>query len=95
MGVTQLNEFAVAKAVDQAGLLKAKIAGLEAELNEILTALKLEGDGEYVGKKFKVVVSTYEKAGLDSKVVKGLLTPAQLVEATKVSVVTTAAVKAQ
>lgn len=76
---------AITKNVDKLGALNAKIAALQAEAELIKTGLRAIGAGEYYGKTFKAVVTERESSRLDTKKVKALLSPAQIVECMAVS----------
>lgn len=93
--IVTLSKGKQIRLVDELGALKAQIAALEDAYAQKISVFKDFGDGEYVGNVYKVVVNTAERAALDAKIVKGLLTPAQIVEATKVNVVTSAIVRAR
>ena len=62
-------------------------------LAEILDQFKLIGDGDYLGRDgHKVQVRTAERQSLDTATVKGFLTPAQIIAASKTTTVITAKV---
>lgn len=73
------------KMVDMAGQLDEDIKRLQEQLGEIKEALKLLGPGTYRGKLFKTTVSVESSTRLDSAIVKGMLTPAQVAIASKTS----------
>lgn len=81
--------------VDKLGELKAEIADLckqERNIKEQLIETRLPNiDGDL----FRATISTHERASLDSELVKMFLTPAQLLQCTKISEVTTVRVNAR
>ena len=91
--VTSLNTLRQRNLIDRAVALKTLIDGAKDELDAILDQFKSEGDGDFAGRDgHKIQVRTAERSSLDSKVVKGFLTPAQILAATKTSVVISAKV---
>lgn len=91
--VTSLSTLRQRNLIDRAVELKALIDGAKDELTEILDQFKFYGDNDYIGRDgHKIQVRTAERQSLDTAVVKGFLTPAQIAAATKSSVVTTAKV---
>lgn len=91
--VTSLSTLRQRNLIDRAVELKTMIEGAKDELSEILDQFKLLGDDDYLGRDgHKIQVRTSERQSLDTAVVKGFLTPAQIAEATKVATVTTAKV---
>lgn len=91
--VTTLSTLKQRNLIDRAVELKAIIDGAKDELDDILEVFKLIGDGDFTGRDgHKIQVRTSDRCTLDSRVVKGFLTPAQIVEATKTSQVTSAKV---
>ena len=91
--ITSLSTLRQRNLIDRAVALKAIIDGAKDELDEITDLFKDLGDGDYEGREgHKIQVRTSERQSLDSATVKGFLTPAQLIAATKSVVVTTAKV---
>ena len=91
--VTSLSTLRQRNLIDRAVELKALIDGAKDELSEILDTFKLLGDGDYAGREgHKVQIRTAERQSLDSATVKGFLTPAQLLAATRTATVTSAKV---
>lgn len=91
--ITTLSTLKQRNLIDRAVELKALIDGAKDELDEILSQFKTIGDGDYAGRDgHKIQVRTSERSTLDSKIVKGFLTPAQIIEATNTNLVTTAKV---
>lgn len=70
------------KYVDQLGALNAQISHLNKQADVLKAALKGSGYDEIVGKAYRAVVSTKTTARLDSKLVKGCLTPRQIDDCT-------------
>lgn len=81
--------------VDKLGELKAQIATLcseEKAIKEQLIDTRLPSiDGDL----FRASISSHERASLDSEMVKMFLTPAQLLQCTKICEVTTVRVNAR
>jgi hypothetical protein len=91
--VTTLSTLRQRNLIDRAVALKAIIDGAKDELDEILDTFKALGDNEYQGRDgHKVLVYSAERITLDSKTVKGFLTPAQVLAASKTSFCVTAKV---
>lgn len=91
--VTTLSTLRQRNLIDRAVALKAIIDGAKSELDEILDEFKFYGPGDFAGRDgHKIQVRTSERQSLDTAVVKGFLTPAQLIAATKSCIVTTAKV---
>lgn len=93
--VVALSAAKQTRLVDELGALRVQMAALEDAYNQKISVFKDFGDGEYVGKAYKVVVNTAVRSSLDTKVVKGFLTPAEIAQATVNKAVTTALVKAR
>lgn len=93
--VVTLSAAKQARIVDELGALKAQIASLEDAYAQKIALFKNFGDGEYAGKAYKVVVNTSVRSSLDTKIVKGFLTPAEIAQATVNKSVTVALVKAR
>lgn len=83
------------KLIDRLADLEARVAPLTAEISEIKAALKEAGAGIYPGFRFDAVVSVADTTTLDSKLVKSLLTPAQLLACSRTSPRTTIKTKAR
>jgi len=91
--ITSLSTLRQRNLIDRAVALKAMIEGAKDELDGIVATFKDLGDGDYAGREgHKIQVRTSERQSLDSATVKGMLTPAQLIAATKSVIVTTAKV---
>jgi hypothetical protein len=82
--ITTISTLRQRNLIERAAELKAIIDGAKDEFDSILDEFKAQGDGDYVGRDGRSVqVRTSVAATLDSKIVKGMLTPAQIIEATK------------
>lgn len=91
--VTSLSTQRQRNLIDRAYELKTLIDGAKDELAEILDQFKLNGDGDYAGRDgHKIQVRTAERQSLDTALVKGFLTPAQITAASKTTTVITAKV---
>lgn len=90
---TRINDLG--SLVDRLGELKAQIATLcneEKSIKEQLIDTRLPAiDGEL----FRASISTHERTSLDSELVKMFLTPAQILQCTKVCEVTSVRVNAR
>lgn len=80
--------------IDRAVELQAQITELKTKLEDITSQFKAMGPGDYEGRDGHAIqVRRSTRLSLDAKIVKGFLTPAQVIEATKSAVVTTATVR--
>jgi len=77
----QINNLAV-RQVDELGALNAQISLLNKQADVLKASLKASGFDEVVGKVYRAVISTKTTARLDTKLVKGLLTPRQIDDCT-------------
>ena len=93
--VARLSKAKQARVIDELGSLKAQISNLQDAYNQKIAVFKEFGEGVYEGRAYKVTVTDSVRASLDSKIVKGFLTPAQIIEATKISEVTTVVLRAK
>lgn len=71
------------KMIDEMAALDAQISELAGRKALIEKELKARGDGIYCGFKTEITVATSSTSTLDQKLVKGILTPAQIAECTK------------
>ena len=76
--VVQLSPRRLSNAVDRLGHLNAQIAALTRQAEEIKDALKESGETEVIGRTFRAVVTETTQITLDTKMVKAILTPAQV-----------------
>lgn len=91
--VTSLSTLRQRNLIERAVELKALIEGAKDELSEILDQFKNLGDDDYIGRDgHKIQVRTANRTSLDTATVKGFLTVAQIAEATRSAIVTTAKV---
>lgn len=85
-----ISQRRLCKSVDDLGALNAQISQLVAQANLIKLTLKESGFDEVIGKAYRAVISNKTTARLDTKLVRGCLTPRQIdectVESTSVSV---------
>jgi hypothetical protein len=91
--VIALSSRQLRDSVDKLAALKAQIRNLKRQEEFLCDLLKDQGDGEYIGKEYIATVATSERQSLDTAIVKGFLTPAQIIAATKSSTVVTLNVK--
>lgn len=91
--VIALSARQVRDSVEKLAALKAQIRSLKKQEEFLSDLLKDMGDGEYLGTKHIATVTTSERQSLDTAIVKGFLTPAQLIAATKTSTVVVLNVK--
>jgi type II secretory pathway component PulM len=78
--VVQLNEAVLSMKVDRLAVLKAQIADLSSEADEIKTALLAGGKDEYEGRLHKAVIKHSIRESLVSERVRERLTEAQYAE---------------
>jgi hypothetical protein len=71
--------------VDKLGLLNAQLSKLNAEAEIIKAQIKATGMTEIVGTMYRAVISTRDTMRLDSALVKGKLSPADIMACTKAS----------
>ncbi|MBP8789073.1 MAG: hypothetical protein KBH41_16695 [Azonexus sp.] len=91
--VTTLSTLRQRNMIERAVELKTLIEGAKDELDEILAVFKDIGDGDFAGRDgHKIQVRTSERKSLDTAVVKGFLTPAQILAATRSTITVTAKV---
>ena len=91
--VTTLSTLRQRNLIDRAVELKTLIEGATDEPDEIKAVFKDLGDGDYIGRDgHKIQVRTSERPSLDAAVVKGFLTPAQVIAATRSTITITAKV---
>lgn len=83
------------KLVDDLGVLKAQMAELATKEKAIKVALIATGMTEIEGDFFRAVVVEADRTTLDTAIVKGFLTPAQMVKASKTSTVVSIRVNAR
>jgi hypothetical protein len=83
--VVKLSDRALADNVDKLGALNADLAALNKKIREIKDKLIASGYGEIEGKSYRAVISIKESVRLDPKVVRSLLSPAEVAMASKVS----------
>lgn len=93
--VVPLSKAKQARLIDEVGAIKAQIARLVEEADQLISVFKDFGDGVYLGNAYKITVGTSVRESLDTATVKGFLTPAEIALATKAKSVTTALVKAR
>lgn len=90
-----LSAAKTAKIVDELGALKLQIANLQEAYDSKAAILKDAGPGEYLGKTYKLTVSEVTRTTLVAELVKGILTPAQIIACSKVSTGLLAVVRAK
>lgn len=82
--ITKLSTQRQRNLIDRAAELKAIIEGAKEEFDGIMDEFKAQGDGDYAGRDGRSVqVRTSVSLVLDTKIVKGFLTPEQIIEASK------------
>lgn len=91
--VVQLSAARAGKLADEAGALQVQINALTKRLDAIKDELKANGEAEYIGRAYRVVVSSMERTTLDYKLVQQLLTPAEVMAASKTVLITSAVIK--
>jgi hypothetical protein len=91
--MTLPNELALA--VDDLGILKARIADLVKQENALKALIAASGYAELDGALFRATDSLSERATLNSERVKGFLTPGQIVACTQTAEVTSVRIVAR
>jgi hypothetical protein len=79
----------IVRTVDKLAALKAQIANLEAEADNLADLLKLQGEGVYFGNMHKFMVATVISQRLDTRLAQTFLTTGQLAECLKTTSTTT------
>lgn len=93
--VVKFSQAKQARLIDELGALKAQIAALQDAYDNKVAVFKEFGFGEYSGKVYKLTVSEVSRTTLDSKLVKGFLTPAVIAQCSKTSVSVSAVLRAK
>ena len=93
--VVQFSKAKQARLIDELGALKAEIANLQDLYDNKVAVFKDFGFGEYTGVTYKLTVSEVSRTTLDSKLVKGFLTPAAIAECSKTTVSMSAVLRAK
>lgn len=93
--IVQFSKAKQARIIDELGILKAQIKALQDQYDNQVSVFKDFGVGEYEGKLFTLNVTEASRTTLDAKLVKGFLTPAEIRECSKVSISTTATLRAK
>ncbi len=84
-----LTQKQIVRTVDKLAALKAQIANLELEADNLADLLKYQGEGVYFGNMHKFMVATVTGQRLDTRLAQTFLTPTQLVECMKSTSTTT------
>lgn len=84
-----LTQKQIVRTVDKLAALKAQIANLETEADNLADLLKYQGEGVYFGNAHKFMVATVTGKRLDARLAQTFLTPGQLLECMKSSTTTT------
>lgn len=79
----------IKRTVDKLAALKAQIANIEAEADNLAELLKEQGEGVYFGNAHKFMVATVTGKRLDAREAQTYLTPEQLVSCMKTTSTTT------
>ena len=79
----------IVRTVDKLAALKAQIANLETEADNLADLLKHQGEGVYFGNLHKFMVATVIGQRLDTRLAQTFLTPAQLSQCLKTTNTTT------
>ena len=79
----------IKRTVDKLAALKAQIANLEQEADNLADLLKYQGEGVYFGNLHKFMVATVIGQRLDTRLAQTYLTPGQLAECLKTTHTTT------
>lgn len=84
----------ISTVADQYAMLKAEAEQIAKKLETLRKQILATGQETVKGDFYTVEVGLSERSSLDTKAVKNLLTPAQIAEVTKTSLVETLRVKA-
>ena len=84
-----LTQNQIKRTVDKLAALKAQIANLELEADNLADLLKYQGEGVYFGNLHKFMVATVTGKRLDTRLAQTFLTPGQLLEYMKPTSTTT------
>lgn len=84
-----LTQKQIVRTVDKLAALKAQIANLETEAENLADLLKYQGEGVYFGNMHKFLVATVTGQRLDARLAQTFLTPGQLLECMKPTSTTT------
>ncbi len=84
-----LTQKQIVRTVDKLAALKAQIANLETEAENLADLLKYQGEGVYFGNMHKFLVATVTGQRLDARLAQTSLTPGQLLECMKPTSTTT------
>lgn len=82
---TVISARRLQKQVDELGALHAQISIIQKKADAIKDTLKASGYDEIFGQSYRAVIVTRTTARLDTKLVRELLTPAQIDYCTKES----------
>ncbi len=84
-----LTQKQIVRTVDKLAALKAQIANLETEAENLADLLKYQGEGVYFGNMHKFLVATVPGQRLDARLAQTFLPPGQLLECMKPTSTTT------
>lgn len=84
-----LTQNQIKRTVDKLAAIKAQIANLEAEADNLTDLLKFQGEGVYFGSAHKFMVATVTGKRLDAREAQTYLTPEQLLSCMKTTSTTT------
>ena len=73
------------KFVDQYAVAAAQLKAAQKTVDDLKAKILAIGEAKIAGDKFALKISTYDTTRLDTAMVKGWLTDAQIAEATKTS----------
>jgi hypothetical protein len=89
------NDVELKVQVDELGAIKARIAELQLK-EKVIKALLIETGAELIrGYKYQAAISESERTTLDTERVRQYLSPAQIMECTRITSVTTVRVSAR
>jgi hypothetical protein len=91
--VKSITPAIVRRDVERAAHLAALIREATTELDAIKAKYKDAGDGEYLGREHKLIVSTTSRTTLDSAEVKARLSPADYAQCLVTNEVTSVRIK--
>jgi hypothetical protein len=84
-----LTQKQIVRTIDKLAALRAEMAALEAEADNLAELLKAQGQGVYFGTMHKYMVASVTGQRLDTRLAQTFLTPAQLADCLKTTTTTT------
>lgn len=80
LAITNLSQARTRRLIERAAYLQHHINRSQEELDTIKDQFKAFGDGQYDGSAHRITVTTSTTTRLDAKLVRGCLTPAEIID---------------